>query len=318
MLADRAGIEDDAVSILALTRQNLPALRPKYVQENLCARGAYEISPATGEAQVTIFATGSEVEIAVAAQAMLQKAKIPARVVSVPSFELFARQPEKYRKAVIGIGQGSRRGRGRHRQGWERFIGDDGIFIGMKGFGASGPYEKLYEHFGITPDAIVKAARAKLKKSRLIRRCNVGIQSDRRENHDRQDRNQRIWPHRPQRRSRHLRIGPQGHRHRRRQRSRTGRNQRPPDALRFGAWPLPARGDGQGRHHFGRQESFKVLAERDPSKLPWKDMGVDIAMECTGIFTARDKASMHLPPARSASSSRPRRKAPTSRSWRTA
>jgi transketolase len=154
-----------APSILALTRQNLPALRLKNVKENLCARGAYEISPASGEAQVTIFASGSEVEIAVAAQAMLEKAKIPARVVSVPSFELFARQPEKYRKAVIGSAKVRVAVEAAVGMGWERFIGEEGIFIGMSSFGASGPYEKLYEHFGITPDAIVKAARAKLKKT---------------------------------------------------------------------------------------------------------------------------------------------------------
>jgi len=154
-----------APSILALTRQNLPALRLKHVKENLCARGAYEISPASGEALVTLFASGSEVEIAVAAQAMLEKAKIPARVVSVPSFELFARQPEKYRKAVIGSAAVRIAVEAAVAQGWERFIGENGIFIGMNSFGASGPYEKLYEHFGITPEAIVKAARAKLKKT---------------------------------------------------------------------------------------------------------------------------------------------------------
>jgi transketolase len=152
-------------SVLALTRQNLPALRVKAGKENLCAKGAYEISPANGEAQVTIFASGSEVEIAIAAQALLQKAKIPARVVSVPSFELFAAQPEKYRKAVIGSARVRIAVEAAIAQGWERFIGQDGIFVGMTGFGASGPYEKLYEHFGITPDAIVKAAKARLRKT---------------------------------------------------------------------------------------------------------------------------------------------------------
>jgi transketolase len=152
-------------SVLALTRQNLPALRTKAGKENLCAKGAYEISPASGEAQVTIFASGSEVEIAIAAQALLQKAKIPARVVSVPSFELFAAQPEKYRRAVIGSAKVRVAVEAAVAQGWERFIGDDGIFVGMKGFGASGPYEKLYEHFGITPDAIFKAAKARLRKT---------------------------------------------------------------------------------------------------------------------------------------------------------
>ena len=154
-----------APSVLALTRQNLPTLRLKYAKANLCARGAYEISPASGEAVVSLFATGSEVEIAVAAQAMLEKSGIAARVISVPSFELFAAQPEKYRKAVLGAAKLRIAVEAAIQQGWERFIGEDGIFIGMKGFGASGPYEKLYEHFGITPAAIVKAAKARLKKS---------------------------------------------------------------------------------------------------------------------------------------------------------
>jgi transketolase len=86
-------------------------------------------------------------------------------VVSVPSFELFAAQPEKYRRAVIGSAKVRVAVEAAVAQGWERFIGDDGIFVGMKGFGASGPYEKLYEHFGITPDAIFKAAKARLRKT---------------------------------------------------------------------------------------------------------------------------------------------------------
>ncbi len=152
-------------SVLALTRQNLPALRYKFSKTNACAKGAYEISPASAAAKVSIFATGSEVEIAVIAQAQLEKSGIPARVVSVPSFELFEEQSETYRKATIGAANVRIAVEAAVKQGWERFIGEDGVFIGMKGFGASGPYEKLYEHFGITPSAIVKAAKAKLKKS---------------------------------------------------------------------------------------------------------------------------------------------------------
>ncbi len=89
-------------TILALTRQNLPAVRTEYSRDNLCARGAYELSPASDDAEVTIFATGSEVEIALAAQRLLEESDYATRVVSVPSFELFARQSAQYRKSVIG------------------------------------------------------------------------------------------------------------------------------------------------------------------------------------------------------------------------
>ena len=149
-------------SVLALTRQNLPTLRREYADENTCARGAYELQAASGEAQVSIYASGSEVEIACAAHAALEGEGIAARVVSVPSFELFAGQSAKYRKAVIGDAPVRIAVEAAVSQGWERFIGEDGVFIGMNGFGASGPYEELYRHFGITPEAIVKAAKAKL------------------------------------------------------------------------------------------------------------------------------------------------------------
>ena len=150
-------------STLALTRQNLPALRTEASEENLCALGAYELVSAD-DAEVSIFATGSEVEIAVAAASKLSAQGHAARVVSVPCFELFEAQESEYRHAVLGRAKVNIAIEAGVRQGWDRFIGRDGIFIGMDGFGASGPYEKLYEHFGITADAAVKAALARLKK----------------------------------------------------------------------------------------------------------------------------------------------------------
>ncbi|EJF91767.1 transketolase [Bartonella tamiae] len=149
-------------STLALTRQNLPTLRKEYEEDNLCARGAYELLTASDDAQITIFASGSEVEIAVRAHAVLEGKGIPTRVVSVPSFELFDSQPESYRKALIGMAPVKIAIEAAIRQGWDKFIGVDGIFIGMHGFGASGPIEALYEHFGITVEAVVEAAEAKL------------------------------------------------------------------------------------------------------------------------------------------------------------
>ncbi len=151
-------------STLALTRQNLPAVRTEFVEENLCAYGAYELATADGDAAVTIFASGSEVEIALAARTALQAHGHPTRVVSVPAFELFEKQSETYQAAIIGKAPVKIAIEAAIRLGWDRFIGQDGIFIGMYGFGASGTIEQLYPHFGITADAAVKAAEARLHK----------------------------------------------------------------------------------------------------------------------------------------------------------
>ena len=146
---------------LALTRQNLAPVRTEYSEKNLCAAGAYDLAPADGAA-VTIFATGSEVEIAMKARAVLEGKGVATRVVSVPCFELFFEQPEEYRKAIIGNSPVKIAVEAAIRQGWDSFIGNDGIFIGMHSFGASAPAKDLYKHFGITPEAIVAAAEAKL------------------------------------------------------------------------------------------------------------------------------------------------------------
>ena len=146
-------------SILALTRQGLPALRTAGGGENLSAKGAYVLAEAGGgKRDVTILATGSEVSLAMEAREHLEKSGVHAAVVSMPCWELFAAQPDSYRKAVLGsaprIGVEAAIG-----MGWERWLGDGGTFIGMSGFGASAPAAKLYEHFGITAAHIVAAAR---------------------------------------------------------------------------------------------------------------------------------------------------------------
>ena len=146
-------------SMLVLTRQKLKPARLTYSAKNLCAQGAYEISPASKKSKVVIFATGSEVEIAMEAQATLEKAGTPTRVVSVPSFELFEKQSKAYKEKLLGTEKIRIAIEAGVAQGWNRFIGDNGTFIGMKSFGASGPAEQLYKHFGITAKAIVKAAK---------------------------------------------------------------------------------------------------------------------------------------------------------------
>jgi transketolase len=149
-------------SILALTRQNLPPVRHAFVPENLSAAGAYEISPAGGPAKISIFASGSEVSLALDARSILASQGIAARVVSVPCMELFLAQDHETRQKIIGGAPIRIAVEAAVRQGWDAIIGDDGIFIGMTGFGASAPYKDLYKHFKITPEAVAEAA---------LRRC---------------------------------------------------------------------------------------------------------------------------------------------------
>ncbi|AMN40294.1 transketolase [Rhodoplanes sp. Z2-YC6860] len=151
-------------SVLALTRQNVPQLRRTLDERNKCVNGAYEISPAEGTAQVSIFATGSEVSLAVEAQKLLAAKGVPARVVSVPCFELFQAAPDEVRRAVIGDAPVKVGVEAAVRQGWDSIIGSDGIFVGMSSFGASAPYKELYNHFGITAAKVADAALSKLGK----------------------------------------------------------------------------------------------------------------------------------------------------------
>ena len=151
-----------APSALALSRQKTPAVRTVASTENLSAKGAYEIKAANGEAKATLFGTGTELALALKAAETLETEGVATRVVSVPSFELFEQQDAAYQASVIGRGTVRVAVEAAIKQGWERFIGEDGAFIGMTGFGASAPAEVLYEKFGITSDAIVAAVKARL------------------------------------------------------------------------------------------------------------------------------------------------------------
>lgn len=148
-------------AILALSRQNLPALRTEYSGENLSLRGAYTIW-GEDDADVVIFATGSEVQIAVAAAKELTEAGTAARAVSVPSMELFFAQSEDYKRSVLGNTRARVAVEAGIEMGWSKFLGENGRFVGMTGFGASGEINDLYTHFGITTKAVVEAAKAQL------------------------------------------------------------------------------------------------------------------------------------------------------------
>lgn len=150
-------------SVLALSRQNLPTVRTTHTDENLCAKGGYELVAATLPAKVTLIATGSEIEIAVAAQKLLEAEGIGARVVSMPCVELFEAQSKDYKAKTLGDGTVKVAIEAAVQYGWDRYIGPDGGFVGMTGFGASAPASDLYKHFNITAEAAVATAKACLK-----------------------------------------------------------------------------------------------------------------------------------------------------------
>jgi transketolase len=152
---------------LILTRQNLPVIdRTRYATAAGAQRGGYVLWDSEASPQLILIATGSEVHICLQAAETLAKERVRVRVVSLPSWELFEMQDERYRNSVlpphvavrIAVEAGV-------SQGWERYLGPAGRFIGMNSFGASAPYEALYEHFGITADAVLSAARELLGRS---------------------------------------------------------------------------------------------------------------------------------------------------------
>jgi transketolase len=149
-------------SVMALSRQKTPAVRYEPTKENLCARGAYELDAASAPAKVSLFGCGTELDIALRARQLLEAAGVPTRVVSTPCWRLFELQSPRYQASVIGKAPVRIAVEAGVRQGWDRFIGEHGGFIGMTGFGASAPAERLYEHFAITPEAIVELAKARL------------------------------------------------------------------------------------------------------------------------------------------------------------
>jgi len=143
----------DGPTVLALSRQNLPSLRLEAGEKNLCALGGYILRPADN-ATITLIATGSEVSLAVAVHDALKEKGIVSQVVSMPSREIFLKQPVAYQAAML---------RGKRvvieagiRQGWEGIMGADGHFFGVETFGESAPYQEVYKHFGLTVENIVK------------------------------------------------------------------------------------------------------------------------------------------------------------------
>ncbi len=145
-------------SVMALTRQGVPALRDD-ASRNMCARGGYVLRPGKGQDDVVLLATGSEVQLAVAAAEALESEDISARVVSIPCLDLFLEQDEKYIRSILGKDLPKVAVEAGIRQGWDALIGRDGGFVGMSGFGASGPGAELFPHFGLTAEAVTIEAK---------------------------------------------------------------------------------------------------------------------------------------------------------------
>ncbi|WP_238119715.1 MULTISPECIES: transketolase [unclassified Xanthobacter] len=154
----------DRPSALILSRQNLPLLRTDATAENRSAAGAYELIAASGPAQVSLFATGSEVSVAAEARTLLEAQGVPTRVVSVPSFELFLEKSAAERAKVIGDAPAKVAVEAAIRMGWDEIVGSDAAFVGMTSFGASAPAKDLYAHFGITAEKVAEAALDKLRQ----------------------------------------------------------------------------------------------------------------------------------------------------------
>ena len=151
-----------APSIIALSRQSLPTVRLGYNEENLSAKGAYILAGPSGVRSATIIATGSEVHIALEAQKKLEEEGISTAVVSMPCWEVFDDQDKAYKASVLGEGSIRVAVEAGVAQGWDRYTGENGIVIGMDQFGASGPATELYNHFGITCEAIVQAVKKRV------------------------------------------------------------------------------------------------------------------------------------------------------------
>ncbi len=155
-------------SVLALSRQNLPTLRTEHGRQNRSARGAYVLADAEGKRQAILLATGSEVSLAMKARDLLQAEGIGTRVVSMPCWELFEEQDIAYRRKVLPAGPVRVAVEAAIRFGWDRWLyGERGTqkksgFVGMHGFGASAPAETLFNHFGITAEAVALKAKSLL------------------------------------------------------------------------------------------------------------------------------------------------------------
>ena len=151
-------------SVLSLTRQNLIPARKEFSKQNKCAYGAYEILRTNSKIDLTIIATGSEVELAVEASQGLAKENIHCKVISMPCQELFDGQSDSYKNSILHETVAKISIEAASTMGWKKYTGNQGRELGIDTFGKSAPYKKIYEHFKLTSNNIIKQAKEILKK----------------------------------------------------------------------------------------------------------------------------------------------------------
>ena len=148
----------DKPSVISLTRQNLSQPRDQMKVENLCELGAYEIYRSSDNIELTLMASGSEVEIAISASKKLAQKNINSKVISFPSMELFDAQPENYRSKILDETKIKISIEASHPMSWKKYVGNDGVTMGIEDFGKSAPYKEVYKYFKLTDDDIVNTA----------------------------------------------------------------------------------------------------------------------------------------------------------------
>lgn len=156
--------QKETPSILSLTRQNLAAIRNELVNENKCALGAYEVLRTNTNVHLTIIATGSEVELAIESAKELVKHNIHSKVISMPCQELFDQQSESYKNLILNETKAKISIEAASTLGWKKYTGNQGRELGIDSFGKSAPYKKIYEHFKLTSNNIIKVAKEILGK----------------------------------------------------------------------------------------------------------------------------------------------------------
>jgi len=151
-------------SAIALSRQKLPYVSEHSSGKNMCSKGAYVLKKTSDNADISLIASGSEVEIALEAQEKLKGLSINSKVISVPCYDLFQNQTENYKDKILGKDTLKISIEASSQSGWKSLVGKDGVTLGLSTFGKSAPYKDIYKLFNLTSDEIVKIAKAKVKK----------------------------------------------------------------------------------------------------------------------------------------------------------
>ena len=151
-------------SAIALSRQKLPYVSEHSSGESMCTKGAYVLKRTSENVDVSLIASGSEVEIALEAQEKLKMLNINSKVISVPCYDIFQNQSEEYKNEIVGKDTFKISIEASSESGWKNIVGKDGVTVGLSTFGKSAPYKDIYKLFNLTSDEIVKLAKAKVKK----------------------------------------------------------------------------------------------------------------------------------------------------------